>query len=1277
MTAAAGSGKTAVLAERCAYLVCDAPAPFRCDVDALLVLTFTKAAAAEMRSRIVSAIRSRAHNHPNTTRLREQVALADAAQISTIHAFCLWMVQRWFNEAGVDPAAIPLDEQESRLLRCEVLDGVFEALYQQQPKSDPPLGQARISATPTGQTGEPGHTEAPDLGQAFLRLVEVYGLGHDREIGKFVRALFEFTTSLPDPDQWLDAAASAPRSQADAIILDVLSTLPDELRRQINHCDDVISEMTCTHGASIMARQKISDYTDSLRNWLSTLTPAATGDTTAPSPTTQLETYASVCQEIDAFEFSKKLGSRLSKDTDASIREEVEKARATLKTVKDTLYTKRLHERYALFTLEEWREGLRCVAPFTATIIELVRRFREAYAERKRKLNVLDFSDLERFAYRLLRSETDATQPSAIARELHKRFAHVLVDEFQDVNPLQQEILRLVSHESTENRVGNLFVVGDVKQSVYRFRLAKPDFFVERLHRFRQPDTAGEAIALQQNFRSRAHLLDAVNMVFRSLMPRGTGGIEYDDEAELHPGRTEPATPPTPIELHLLERDWRDQAHSEDDDERNDDTTQPESTPYEEPPASLSDDPREWSAIEREGRLIGRRIQEWMQTPQGLVDEEPLRYGDIAVLIRAAKTNAERIAAMLSKMGIPAHADTGGSLFAAVEVRDVLSALELLDNARQDIPLAAVMRSGVLGIRFSENDLLTIRLIDKNDDFHHVVRRYVGEGEHTELRERLSVFFQRLDLMRHESRRRPPADILWKIYGELGHLAYASGMIHGAKRRANLLKLHELARQFGSFRRQGLHRFLRFIDAMDEADDQLPLASSLGESEDVVRIMSVHKSKGLEFPVVFLAGLGNKFHLGDRTGRMIHQPHAKIGLHVIDTDRMIEYPSASHIRVINEDERESLAEELRILYVAMTRARDRLVLVGSCRHAEEAVDRLDRLRGKEVSSFVRSTAKTPLDWLLPAIGAARPNTTRSVHVDDTAAPPGWFRVHAHTPEMMSAWRCPTVHADADLQKVRRAVVSLQRLPETEPTNVDDAAAAAVRACLDYVYPHLATTSVHATFAASQHKTDHDFTGAPQPPVLADQPPAFEWPPSKYERAASASPTERGTVTHRVLQHLDYTAAKDEHGLARELQRLVDTGILRAQERDVLDTDALAWFVETPLADAIRAAGSAYQREFSYVTAEPPEYFDPSLQAPEGDFVLVRGVVDAILPVADGVEVIDFKTDAITKDDVAARVERYRSQVMLYDRAVSRIWHQPVTARRLVFLTPHVIAEVTG
>lgn len=1250
VTAAAGSGKTAVLAERCAYLVCDAPPESHCDVDRLLVLTFTDAAAGEMRGRIVEALRQRLERCPGDARLREQVALTDAAQISTIHSFCLRLIRRWFTEAQVDPAATLLDEHEARLLRRDALDEVLDENYARQDRTECPLGTTADDA---------------DAESAFARLVDVYGLGNDRQIAKLVLDLDGFTTSLVSPQSWLEEAVATPRDEPDRVILEVLSTLPDELEWQIEHGQWQAATIDPSSPAAAFARERILEHASQLRAWRESISDSPSGGEA------RLRSLESVCDAMRDFAFDRKRGPQLKKDTDDETRRTVEAARKRYSKIKE-LFKNRLQNRYALFTLDEWRDGLRRIVPYIETIVSLVRQFRGAYDARKREINVLDFSDLERLAHKILSDPSDARQPSPIARALHDTYAYVLVDEFQDINPLQQEVLRLASHEAADDLPGNLFVVGDVKQSIYRFRLAEPALFVERLRRFCDDPTRGEAISLQKNFRSRAHVLDAVNHVFSGLMPPGAGPVEYDDEAVLRPGREEPDTPPSPVELHVVDRAWQRDEPEDEDEESDGDAADTDTAPtgdISERRLTVPDDPSTWAPIEREGHLIGRRIQAMMQ------EEPSIRYGDVAVLLRAAKVNAERIAAMLTATHIPAYAAVGGSLFAAVEVRDVLALLQVLDNARQDIPLAAVLRSGMIAAPLDEADLLRIRLLDPKDDFYRVVHRYPREGADKDLRGKVGALLQHIERLRADAACTAPADLLWRIYHEFGHLAYCCGLPGGPQRRANLLEFHQLARSFGSFRRQGLARFLRFIEGMADEEAEVPIASPIGEAEDVVRIMSIHQSKGLEFPVVFVAGLGNRFNLGDRSGRMVFARRARIGLRDVDTDDMIEYPSAAHAAVVEEIEREARAEELRVLYVAMTRARDRLILVGSQRHADRLLDQDTSGPAGGISSLTTHTAASFMDWLVPVIRSG--SHTIGTGADDpfkSAAGGTRFDVRVHTAESMTDWRTEAAGAGANV-KTREAVASLKPLPASEPMCPDDDAVESVERRLAFVYPHLPTCVVPATIAASEYKGLVDFAGAPEA-TIADGtgPSAFAVPPSKYDEDGEDVALHRGVVTHRILERLDFQVAVDAGGVASELQRMIDEGIVRAEDRDRVDVASLEWFVTTPLAAAIREAKAAFRRELQYVSAEPPSSFEDGIAAGREDFVLVRGVVDGILPVDGGLEVIDYKTDGIDASEVAQRAARYRPQVALYARAVSRLMDRPVTTCRLVFLTPRCIHE---
>jgi len=1287
VSAAAGSGKTAVLAERCAHLICDAPPPYRCNADELLVLTFTEAAAAEMRFRIVEALRARSGAAPHDERLREQLVLIDAAHISTIHAFCLWMIRRWFTEIAIDPTAAVLDEHEASLLRSEILDGVFTTLYKETPSDDHPLGDvsSRAARSTTESQPFPDNLFPDPLSVRFVALVDAYGLGTDREVFDFILRLHAFIVSLPDREAWLRQATDFVSRSGDRLMLRWFGALRDELNTQMEHCTALASALRNEHPTNAFYAERMEDYASALSAWLRQL-PIVTEDDPAVVATA-LERGESVRRTIAEYEMDTSRPPSLSKGTADDVFRRRKATGRLWGRIRKKLFSERLHARFAKFSIHEWRQGLQSIEPHVTTLVDLVRTFDERYAARKRELNALDFSDLERFAHDLLRSPAANGTPSSTARALQRRFAHVLVDEFQDVNPLQQAILSLVSRESDQPQSSNLFVVGDVKQSIYRFRLAEPALFIERLIQANRGRNGDLAIPLQRNFRSLPTILHAVNLVFSQLMGQGLGEIVYDEQAELRPERTVDSSGiHVPVELHLLERRWQSiETQGTNESETGQDDNGPDSEDSEGANAeygadetgssadlvahgrSASDDPAHWSPVEREGYLIGSRIRDWVSSGYALADGRPLKYGDCAVLLRAAKFNADQVAAMLQGMGIPAFASVSGSLFAALEVRDVLAALELLDNAHQDIPLVAVMRSGILTTPFSEDHLVAIRCHARDMTFHDAVHRYVDSGADHELRAKLLDLFRHVEHYRDEIRRRPLADVLWALYKQEGYLAYAGGLPNGAQRRANLHKLHNLARTFGSFRRQGLNRFLRFIRSLRDDELTVGIANAIGEAEDVVRVTSIHQAKGLEFPVVFLAGLGTRFNLGDRRGRMIFERHCGIGLRIVDPDRLIEYPSLAHNLAALDVERHTREEELRILYVAMTRARDQLVMIGSADNIAELLNGTTRGR-RTLTRYSVASAQTSLDWLLPIVTSA--SSSASDH-------PPTFTLHGHDCAEMSTWRIEET-IDPTVNAARRAAARLDPLPRVEPVEAEDDTVAEVLARTRYVYPHIAVSSVPSTMAAGAFKGAFDIGETDTRPVHAGPRPvadAFADPPSRYEISHSDSSTLRGIATHRILQHLDFSRARNGIGVASELRRLIDTGLLTEGDREMVDREAIEWFVSTPLAEDIRTAGDSYRREFHYVASESPTMFDETVRPAPGDFVLVRGIVDGILPTTDGMEIVDFKTDHVVGSEIPARVEHYRRQMTLYGRAVSRMWRRPLRGLHLVFLHPRIITSV--
>ncbi|MCB9865745.1 MAG: helicase-exonuclease AddAB subunit AddA [Phycisphaerales bacterium] len=1005
VSAAAGSGKTAVLAQRCAHLICAAPDAHRCDADGLLVVTFTEAAAGEMKERISRVLRERYAADPGNARLRAQLALIDTAQVSTLHAFCLWMVRRWFDRVGVDATAQLLDGDEARLLRQEALEAVFDRLYR----------------------------GGDELAERFRRLIDDYGLGYDRGIGEFVLRLAAFVASLDEPDAWLAHARDTSPQRVEEVLDETRRAICAELDRQGEHCRQVAEIITKRYPAGKFYGDLLLNYAEALPIWRQRLDDP--------------EEWEDVRTEIGALQFSTKGSPRLKKETPEEIVAERDCARDLFNEVNEKLLKKRLQKQLCKRGPLDIVNDLKRTAPYQETLVDITRAFFDEYATMKRALGVMDFADLERYAFNLLRDD------ASVRTTLRRRFKHVLVDEYQDINPLQAHILAAVSRAGDDGGVGgNLFTVGDVKQSIYRFRLAEPAMFIQRAADLRA-GVGGVCIDLQRNYRSHRAILDAVNAVFRPLMRADLGGIAYDAHAELHPPSEE-----TPrgerVELHVLERDTEAV-----EDDADDDGEQRFVDPS---------DPTQWGGVEREGHLIGQRIQELMAAGTQVAEgdgQRPLRYGDICVLLRSTKHSAAPLANMLRQMGIPTWTDAGAGLFDAREVRDVLALLAVLDNMQQDIPLAAVLRSGILGEPFSADELAQLRAHNRRCDFHEAVLTYAEQGADAALRTKLNGLLRQIERHRRAMREQPLADVIWSIYRQTGYLAQVGGWRQGEQRRANLVALHERARQFGAFRRQGLRRFLRFIETLQAEGEELAAPAGLGEVGNSVRILSIHRAKGLEFPIVFAAEAGRQFNLADTSGRFLYDRQVGIGIKAVDRDRLLEYPTALHRWCGRAVLEASLAEELRVWYVAMTRARERLILVGT-----ERGTTLTRLRqmaeagSGAVGPLRLLAARSPLHWLITAQGSM---PAGAVCWDDEARPTDacLFACRTYDADTIAAWSLADV-APARTQPLRAAVAQLGPLPKDEPRSPSPAEAEALIDRLGFVYPHLALSSIPVARAAS-------------------------------------------------------------------------------------------------------------------------------------------------------------------------------------------------------------------
>ncbi len=1230
MSAAAGSGKTAVLAERCAYLVCDAPARYRCPVKDLLVVTFTEAAAREMRTRIRDRLGDRLSRRPRDDYLVAQVTLVNDAHICTIHAFCLWLIRQRFDRAMIDPDALVLSASEAGGLKSDVLGAVMSERY------------ARDDET----------------GQHFRDLVDAYGLGRDTEIARQVLAVSDLLDTVPDPQAWMGAKDFDAPAKRDAVIGEYAGALVAEIALHVEDASVQAHALSNMEFGGAYATALV-EHRSRLLEWHAQLVEAAGADCDGGWPTSIVD---QVWSEMDAY----RLGAPRIPKGQAEL---YESASRRFKQCQDR-FKSHVRERFVRFQWQELREGLERVGRYWKSMECLVRDFRQGYELEKRRINVIDFADQERLAHRLILQED-------IRTSMQSRFAHVLVDEFQDVNRLQADLLQRISREDDGDRAANLFVVGDLKQSIYRFRLAEPRVFQERWRKCGEDESRGTQIHLSENFRSRPAILHAANALFRLLMREEVGEIAYDETAQLQSGGlfsdgSDGSDGPV-VDIHWLERDaafgWRHEQGDEEESEGGDDGVG--DGVFVDP-----DDPAEWTAIEREAYVIASDIHRMRGNGSQVEDGRAVQWSDIVVLLRSQAHTAALLARALERHGVPTSAIGRGRLFESLEIRDIRSLLEVLDNVQQDIPLAAVLRSPILGSRLSDDDLHDIQQLNSQSAFHLNALRYEREGADVELRARLSKAMRRLRSRRRLFRDGPWSQALWNCIERSGYFAYVAGLPGGERRRANILRFLELARPFGDFKQQGLHRFLRFIDAMAARDDDPGVADAGGAPSDAVRIMSIHASKGLEFPVVYVADLGRRFNLRDARGRIILDRDAGMGMKVVDREKMIEYPSATHHLAAQNIERATRAEELRILYVAMTRARERLVLVGSGPLSD--VDLLsaggplgaDGALGQPESprwpsSLSIATARHVFDWLACAL----PGMPRGAVAIDPAEMDGraLFHVHFHRLADMQGWRGEKLDDRATRQRFQ-AIAELQ--PTTrEEGGVEESSSEIedVIKRIHFDYAYLAASSIRAVVAASESQREAE-DRAPLP-VRRRQGVDFsgEHDPEVGRR--------RGTATHELLQHLEFGTEASIQAVQEEIDRLVGMGVLSCEDVLSVELDSIVWLLQTPLAKSIAQAADEYRREFMFVSGQPASFFDDTLEAGYDERVLVRGVVDGVLSAGDGIEIIDFKTDRVEAGDVAAHAQLYERQIQLYAASVAPMFQKPVRRCHLVFLNPRRIVEM--
>ncbi|NLZ38616.1 MAG: helicase-exonuclease AddAB subunit AddA [Firmicutes bacterium] len=1196
VSAAAGSGKTAVLVERIIRLLCHKENPV--DIDRLLVVTFTEAAATEMKERIAAAL-EREIKVSQRLELKRQLSLLNGASISTLHAFCLEVIQRYFYLLEIDPTFRVADELEANMLRQDVMAHVLEKAFAQEEES-------------------------------FLQLAEYYGgKNSDEGLIQLVLKLYQFAWSNPAPFSWLSEVAAyyalEEGKSMEAQLQRWLQPIKNELRMILEQAADALVEaqrLCRLPGGPLVYEETLKAelaQVNRLQNLLA-------------------EPWQKLREGWLGAAFER---LRPAKGTDEELKEKVQALRQRAKN----LLTKAL-DIYFVRTLDEYVAEIKALAPLLRALVKLTKNFAKAYEEAKRRAGLLDFNDLEHYCLKILRKEGSEQEPSAAARELRTRFEYVLVDEYQDINPVQEAILQLVSRQGAKN--GNLFMVGDVKQSIYRFRLGDPSIFLKKYNSYGLTDENNKKILLSRNFRCRNNIVAAVNYLFTQLMSTPAMEIEYNQEAALVYGADYP--PPAAnekmlseeVEVVLLEKNGQ---------EMNTDSLEAEESFAQE---------EELASIEREGIIIAEKILQLMDPKRKIhvfdKDEKcyrPISFRDIVILLRSTVERANYLVEILSRYNIPASAELSTGYFAATEVETMLSLLKILDNPRQDIPLAAVLRAPFVG--FTPEDLATIRKIGGNNvDFWQALQ-ITAASEIPGLSEALRAFLGKLDSWRTLARREKLAALIASLYRETGYVDYVAGLPDGMRRQANLRALFSRARQFDRFSRQGLSRFLLFIEQLRSAGEDLGTARSLGENENVVRIMSIHKSKGLEFPVVFICDLGKNFNFRDLRAEILMHSHYGIAPLVVCPEKKIRYPSLPYLALRLVGEAETRAEEMRILYVALTRAREKLYLIGSVNNLSKVLNEWQETKDLEkIPPYYICKATNYLEWLGRAL-ARHPDISgdNNNHLEAK----GSFSLTCL--EKALAKTINSEEKEEERQSFKKAILTLNPLP----VEVDPEVAQKVKENLAFDYPSelsfipakLSVTEIKRRFA------QEDFSGD-ETSIYAD----FSWSKPAFTEKRLITPQERGLIYHTVLQYLDLNFPCDEQGIKKQIKEMAGRGILSAAEMNVLEPDKISSFFKSAVGQLVLEQKDRVLREWPFTLAIPAAEIAAVPQDCD-DHVIIQGIIDLLIPKADGYILVDYKTDRLPKGGPEELKKRYYLQLKYYGKAVETILKKPVKAAYLYVL----------
>ena len=1178
VSAAAGSGKTAVLVERIIQRITDKNNPV--DIDELLIVTFTRAAAGEMKERIRQAIEKKLEANPEDEHLQRQSTLVHHALITTIDSFCSYIVKNYFHLIDLDPSFRMGDEGEMRLLQADVADAVLEEAYTE---------------------------EAP----SFLAFSDGFAGGKtDKKIPEMIIKLYSFSMSYPYPEEWLLNCRKAYeiKSIEELENADWMKLIKNEVKQEIKEVSMLLKQAL-----------EIAKEPDGPVFYIGLLEDEAS----AVAKLERTENFFEWKEMLDKLEFKRlPAGKKAEKELVSESRQEL--AKNLRSEAKDQI--KALKERYFQETAEEMLENLQRAGEPVGVLVDLTLAFMKLYREKKKEKNILDFGDLEHYALEILIKHTEEEdERTDAARELSKKFAEIMIDEYQDSNLVQEKLLTSVS--KMEDGIYNIFMVGDVKQSIYRFRLARPDLFMEKFKTYPQEEGMDcLRIDLHKNFRSRAEVLEGVNYLFYQIMGEDLGGVEYDRTAALYPGRifqpkpeeeSEPAT-----EVLLLE-----------DEEEN--------------------------TRELEARMVALRIGElagkYLVLDKKTEEYRPAKYSDFTILLRTMSGWAETFKKILNSCGIPASVTTKTGYFSAQEVTTVLDYLKILDNPMQDIPLAAALHGLPDGFSFQElAEIKVLGMENEKTGFYEAL--LLGEKLSSPLGEKIRRFFAVYRELRRKVPYTPMHELIWDFYDATDFLVYQQAFVSGEQRKANLLMLAEKARDYESTSYRGLFNFIRYIENLKKYQVDFGEANTLSENEDTVRIMSIHGSKGLEFPIVFVCGMGKQINMQDARESIVLHPDLGIGSPYVDTQLRIRTRTILQKAVQREILLESLGEELRILYVALTRAKEKLILTGVTSKLEDTLKSFEMLKKQEEERLpygLRVKGKSYLDWVLKAL--ARHRAMKPLYEMYKLSVYPFNEMYDKEPDFTVRQVQPLELVLDEAQLRTEEMLKKGELLLWDSKEVyDETWRELFKDSFSYEYPYEAEGAIPAKLTVSEIKRMQNEDIEESEMLLKEKETEEIVPFFMQETKEELKGAAKGTLYHRVWENLDYDKIDTKEQIGEQLKN-----ILTAEEQKSIWVPDFNRFAKSPLAGRMKAAAQREQfyREQPFVIAMPANQIREEYETEEE--ILVQGIIDAYFEEEDGLVLVDYKTDKVQKGQEKELVEKYKVQMQYYKKALEMITDKEV------------------